>query len=823
MDRALDALGAALGTDVGLPVPVVPRDVPAAGSPGDLPATPLGPVSPGVAALLLDAQPGGGPSGHARLDVIRRAEGDPLTLVELGRACSPVTGDAALLGEALPEGEPFFRSTLRIRHAYREHLGALPEATRRALLYAAASWPDDELGTVMAALGTDDLAVWDPAEEAGLIAVADGRLAFGHPLIRAAAFHGRSVGARQRAHRDLAAVSGQSQASRARHLAEASIGPDETVAEALDAAAVGHRLAGDLFAAARALEQAARLSVLDTDRAGRLAGALTAASCLGNPEWVRDLYERFSGVNRDPERRCVAACAMAGALSLLSYQREAFGLLLDTFRNSPPRTATTSFALAALAASIARQSGLPDHLQSLPPLLAHADRTAREAGPGEARTGPADGEGLPELAAPGVLEALGALTAVLAGAPSRTRTEPPRPDRDAAGHSSTREVARLLTDASLAYHTDRSELSAELHRQAGNPLGARGSRGPRVWGLPAQVDTLIALGRWTEAESLVTDGRSVAAVHRLPRLDMDLEALAVTLRALRGDPDPAAMTYDPPAITHSPQPPLRPSASRVPFTGPHWRSVSLDENRATRARMLRACGLSALSLGDCDSAYRHLRALYGGDGAPLDAFVAPRAIAELAEAARRTGNQTDAARTLAEVREGQGDRPTLRMTLLIHHAAALVDEGGDPERHFRLALVSAAGETWPLERARTRLHYAVWLRRRRRPLEARAQLTAALEVALRFGALGLAETARGELRAAGAAEASGAVVPAHRLDELTAQQRQIAGLAADGLTNREIGERLFLSPRTVGSHLYQVYPKLGISSRHQLRDVLRNA
>ncbi|MFD8985858.1 LuxR C-terminal-related transcriptional regulator [Streptomyces sp. NPDC059564] len=473
-------------------------------------------------------------------------------------------------------------------------------------------------------------------------------------------------------------------------------------------------------------------------------------------------------------------------------------------------------ALAALAASIARQSGLPDHHQSLPPLLAHADRTAREAGPGKARTGPADEEGFPELADPGALAALRALTAVLAGASSYVRTEPSRPVRAAAGHSGTPPVTRLLTDASLAYHTDRSELAAELHRQAASPRGARGSRGPQVWELPAQVDTLIALGRWMEAESLLTDGRSVAAVHRLPRLDMDLEALAVTLRALRGDPVPAAFTYDP-------QPPLAPSASRVPFTGPHWRSVSLDENRATRARMLRACGLSALSLGDSDGAHRHLRALYGEDGAPLDAFVAPRAIAELAESARRTGNQTEAARILAEVRTAQGDRPTLRMTLLMHHAAALVDEGGDPEHHFRLALVSAAGETWPLERARTRLHYAVWLRRRRRPLKARAQLSAVLEAALRFGAPALAETARGELRAAGAAETCGAVGPAHRLDELTAQQRQIAGLAADGLTNREIGERLFLSPRTVGSHLYQVYPKLGISSRRQLRDVLRNA
>ncbi|GGZ51247.1 transcriptional regulator [Streptomyces inusitatus] len=807
------------------PAPAVPRDVPAAAeSSARPPGLPPGPVSLGVAALLLDAQPGGGPSGRARLDVLRQAEGDPLTIVELSRTCPPVLADAALVSGSMSGRGPSLRSTPRVRGAYREHLGALPEATRRALLYAAAAWPDDELRTVMAALDSDDLSVWDPAEESGLITVADGRLAFGRPLIRAAAFHGPSAGARQRAHRDLAAASDQSPASRARHLAEASIGPDETVAEALDAAAAGHRLTGDLFAAARALEQAARLSVRDPDRARRLAGALAAASCLGNPEWVRDLYERFSGVNHDPEQRCVAACAMAGALSLLSFQREAFGLLLDAFRQSPPSTAATSFALAALAASVSRQSGLADHRRALPRLLAHADRMSRKAGPRKGRpaaagptadgadtavTGPAE-ERNPELAGSGALVALCAPPTGPSGALSGTGTE-------SSGHAATREAARLLTAASVAYHTDRSELCAELYRRASGPRGARGALGPTLWELPAQVDTLIALGRWAEAEALAADGRSVAAVHRLPRLDMDLEALTVTLRALRGDPDPDPV---PAALTYDPRPPQRPTASRVLFTGPHWRSVSLDENRATRARMLRACGLSALSLGDSDGAYRHFRALYGEDGAPLDASVAPRAIAELAESAARAGRRAAAARVLAGVREGLGDRPTSRMSLLTHHAAALVEERGDPEAHFRLALAGTAGETWPLERARTRLHYAVWLRRRRRPLEARTQLAAALEAAVRLGARGLAGTARGELRAAGAAEAAGVLAPVPRLDELTPQQERIARLAAGGLTNREIGERLFLSPRTVGSHLYQVYPKLGISSRRQLRDVL---
>jgi DNA-binding NarL/FixJ family response regulator len=112
----------------------------------------------------------------------------------------------------------------------------------------------------------------------------------------------------------------------------------------------------------------------------------------------------------------------------------------------------------------------------------------------------------------------------------------------------------------------------------------------------------------------------------------------------------------------------------------------------------------------------------------------------------------------------------------------------------------------------------MWLRRQRRAKEARAQLTIVAESAARLGADLLAEQALSELRASGVVVAPSSV---DALNDLTAQQRQIVRLAASGLTNREIGEQLFLSPRTIGSHLYQAYPKLGISRRHQLRDVLQ--
>jgi DNA-binding CsgD family transcriptional regulator len=127
--------------------------------------------------------------------------------------------------------------------------------------------------------------------------------------------------------------------------------------------------------------------------------------------------------------------------------------------------------------------------------------------------------------------------------------------------------------------------------------------------------------------------------------------------------------------------------------------------------------------------------------------------------------------------------------------------------------LDAHAVTWPFQRARLNLAYGSWLRRRRRVSESRAALRAARDA---FDALDVApwaERARQELRAAG--EASPKRSPA-RWDQLSAQEMQIAAMAAEGLSNREIGQRLYLSHRTIGSHLYRAFPKLGVTSRSQL-------
>jgi DNA-binding CsgD family transcriptional regulator len=160
---------------------------------------------------------------------------------------------------------------------------------------------------------------------------------------------------------------------------------------------------------------------------------------------------------------------------------------------------------------------------------------------------------------------------------------------------------------------------------------------------------------------------------------------------------------------------------------------------------------------------------------------------------------------------------TPRLHQLAARARGLLAEPAEAEAYFDKALSEPAGEQWPFERAQLRLDYRQWLRRQRRINNAKSVLTAALET-FRHRAAPWTRRAEAELPACGVSDP---VAPAARdaLAELTAQQREIAILASRGLTNAEIADRLFLSPRTVASHLYRSYPKLGIAGRHQLRDL----
>ncbi|MFI6744262.1 AAA family ATPase [Nonomuraea sp. NPDC050451] len=732
----------------------------------------LGPLTDQAAAELVDAQPHP-PTGRTRIDVLLQAGGNPLAIIELCRAAR-MGGAGALPGGGLPRTE-------RIQQMYAARLQGLPEITQRLILYAAASEYED-LATIMAAAGAGpDIAVWAPAEAAGLVTVADGRVAFRHPLARAGSYHGAPAYLRQRAHRNLAAVLTADPARRAWHLATACVGHDESVAVALEDTAELAERRGGFFAAARALERSAECSPTAEDRARRYAKALRAANNAGDPSWVRELYDKVTALTRDPDLLAVAACGTGLALSLFGHQREAFQVLRSALEPDHPRDGMSVLALVSNMHAVAFQSGLPELRRPIAPLLEGIDAGGRDTPYPELRT---------------VETSDGVRAATLAGADPRTapqllrrilrRPDPPEPQDDVA------KMTRLHTFGAVAWYADESDLCVKFFRQAYAMLAAYGSMGPAAPSLATMASALIDTGRWAEADEHLQMTATLAAVHKLRHLEIDVEALRTTLQSLRGQP--AVMPAD-----------------------PAWTAVGLEENRATHARLLRAAGTAAAAAGDFDAAFRHVRLLFEEDGAPLHYFLSHRAIADLAVAAHRTGRQEEAARIVAAVRAALGPHPTTRMTLLLHHADALTGDPKDTEHHLRLATVNPAGEEWPLARGQARLHYAQWLRRRRRPLDARPLLATALESFTRLGASGLAEEARGELRASGVATSP---TPADPLADLTAQQRLIVRLAAQGLRNREIADQLMLSPRTVSYHLYNVYPKLGVTSRNQLRALL---
>jgi DNA-binding CsgD family transcriptional regulator len=229
--------------------------------------------------------------------------------------------------------------------------------------------------------------------------------------------------------------------------------------------------------------------------------------------------------------------------------------------------------------------------------------------------------------------------------------------------------------------------------------------------------------------------------------------------------------------------------------------------------------LAALATDRHADAYRYAERLFDPGDSAYHPVISSWLIADLADAARHIDRLDDARARVAQVETSAGYRPGTWIALALRHARALLAEPAEAGERFDEALASDLTR-WPFQRARIQLAYGQWLRRQRRVAESRAALRAARDT---FDALGCApwgEQARRELRASG--ERSRRRVPEAR-DQLTAQELQIAQLAAEGLSNREIGQRLFLSHRTISTHLYRVFPKLGITSRGELSAALAPA
>jgi DNA-binding CsgD family transcriptional regulator len=621
--------------------------------------------------------------------------------------------------------------------------------------------------------------VWSPAQEAGLLDAETGR--FRHPLARSAAYHAAPLPERRATHRRIAALLEGEPDRRAWHLAAASTGPDADVAAALVRTAARARRVGGHAAAAKALHRAAELA--PADAAKLLVRAAAAAAAAGDRAWAEALAGAVRERTDVPAHLAAVAVHTGRLAALTGHHSTVLARLTEAagrFATSTPEAARELRASAATVAYYAGGSGSGSPGRPATASAASPASTARTASDPLAPRPPQWQPGLPYAWARIVSD--------------------PHADRTAAvarlhALAERAEASALPALGILAWLLDETPFAVRLIDRGAQTWGARG-------GLPEGLAGAVAWaylerGRWEDASAAA---RRLAAVGRGAGLDHAVAcalAVAATLRAHRGDAEGAR------------------SAVEEAFT-----LVDPLESRSVAVTARRALAAAAAAEGAYEIAYEQLRAVFAADGTPLHAHAAYPALADLAAAAVRTGNAAEAATIVARAERALGRDVSPRLGAVLARARGLLAAPRDAEPYFRAALADPYLAHWPFEHALALLDFAAWLRRRRRIAEARAPLAEALETFRRLGAAPWAERARAESRAAG--------VPMDRtgpdaLSELSPQQREIVVLAARGLTNREIGEKLFLSPRTVGSHLYRTFPKLGITARNQLRDLVDEA
>jgi DNA-binding CsgD family transcriptional regulator len=743
-----------------------------------LPELRLDGLAPQAAAELLDAQPGGpggapgaGLTAAQRYQVLAEARGNPLALIELPAAFAfrdpdDGTGDAPGPGE-LP-------LTGRLLAAFSGQARRLPEAARLMLLVAAADDAGD-LGLVLRAgtalgAGAADLA---PAESAGLIRVAGPSLVFRHPLIRAAVYQAAPLGQRLAVHRAIAgAMDGPGDAGRrAWHRAAGAAGPDEQIAAELDQAAEQAAGRGGYAAAAAASARAAELSAGPQARARRLTVAAEAAAESGDLRRARALADQADGGD-DVTLRAgllhVRALADFGEGSF----RGAHRLLIegaDLLAQASPALAARILVQAFHTGWYIGEPELGDVAGRLTALSLPATEPMRPA----ARYLPATLDvlfGWQAAAAPALTDVVGQARRAGADGPA--------------------DLVQVCGAGLIAGQDAQTyEVAAALAGQA------RGQG--RIGLLPTILFFLAEAemfhGRHRDALATASEAAQVAADSGQWHWVSQVRGFLAYLAACGGETGRCQRLADD-AMTAA-------TAGNV-APGTAWAQWAL--------------GLLDLGGGRVDAALGRLEAL--SQGQVRHHVSAMRSIPDLVEAAVRLGEPGRAAGALErfEAWAGRAGQPWIDALAL--RCRALLAAEPDAEQRYAAALARHQRDERPFERARTELLYGEWLRRARRKTEARTHLGAALEAFERIGAPPWSARAAAELEAAGAAAPRGQDPGA--LAALTPQELQIVRLAAQGLSNRDIAAQLFLSPRTVGYHLYKAYPKLGVLARSELPAVL---
>jgi DNA-binding CsgD family transcriptional regulator len=730
----------------------------------------LGPLSGADAGLLLDRQPRP-PRGRARAQVLSQAAGNPMALIELARA---IAADPAAGRRWDAEPLPL---TDRLSAILAHRFDRLPEPTRAALLLAAVADSPDLNAASLPGLSAETLA---PAETAGLVKIDQAGLRFSHPLVRSAIYHSVPFADRAAAHLRIAdGLRGQPDRY-SWHLAAAALKADAHVAALLEQTAAGAQRRGGAVAAALALERSAELSPDREERARRLALAASAAVPTGQADWVQDLAARAIAVTADPVIRLEARRAEGWALTWSNQSAAALAALISVAEQAAAEMPALAWDALATAATVAHQSGAP------------ADRDAVRRGlarlPGPTDHPPSgQQQGIETfwLWIRAATDPRGSRDQLIPHLRRLADAGPDEPSLSGAGAS-----AWLLDESELAV-----DLLGEAVRRIRSP-GILGSSGASLTALGwARIDT----GRWDSALTAAAEAADLAEAYKLDMVAASAALLRATVLALRGDSDGA-----------------RAQAAKA------LASIDPADSGLVAARARRVFGITALDDGSHLTAYAQLRQMFDGNARPIHPVVSYLGLADLAAAAVRADRRIEGRGVVDRAAGLLRAAPSPRLEQVLARARGLVAAPAEAGAHFDKALSDPAGDRWPFERAQLRLDYAEWLRRRRRINEAKPILLAALDTFARLQAMPWAQRAETELRACGVSvTAPGGDSAA--FEELSPQQREIIILAGRGMTNREIAERLFLSPRTVASHLYRSYPKLGISGRHQLHELIARA
>ena len=307
----------------------------------------------------------------------------------------------------------------------------------------------------------------------------------------------------------------------------------------------------------------------------------------------------------------------------------------------------------------------------------------------------------------------------------------------------------------------------------------------------------VETGHWDEAEQLVDEAIQVCEAHGYENMMWPCRYVQAVVAAARGDDTRAQELSD----------------GLVQWAGP--RGIRAGLWLASHVR-----GLAALGQGDFEEAYQQASMISPPGLLAPHVPYALRVLMDLVEAAVRTGRDAEAAAHVAAMQEANLAGLSSRLALVVGASAAMAAPDDTALELFHVALALPGIERWQFDLARVRLAYGERLRRRRAMTEARVQLNAAREIFERLKARPWVDRASAELRATGQTKPRAGD---NVLDRLTPQEFEIVSLAATGLTNKQIAERLFLSHRTVGGHLHRAFPKLGVATRAALRDALESA